>query len=111
MSFPLLTGNFEWVENILDQLYTELDSPMGYIYEMDLEYPGHPHDLHNCCPLAPVHNKVENVRKLLATSELKTKYVVHYHSLEEYLELGLNVTNIHGVLVLLSLYNLETSIA
>ncbi|XP_033229766.1 glutamic acid-rich protein-like [Belonocnema kinseyi] len=56
MSECLPFGGFEWVldqdinvQNIPDDL------PIGYIYEVDLEYPTELHDFHRDLPLAPEH--------------------------------------------------------
>ena len=93
-------------------------SDIGYILEVDLEYPKELHKLHNDYPLAPeelvVTNdilsnycksiadkyeiKVLNVKKLIPTSGNKTKYVVHYKNLQSYLSLGMKLTKIHKVL-------------
>ena len=57
MSQPLPTGNFRFltkdqIDN-LDILNIPDDHPMGYILEVDLEYPDSLHELHNDYPLAP----------------------------------------------------------
>ena len=94
------------------------NSDIGYILEVDLEYPKELHALHNDYPLAP--------RKLTVTNDIlskycqeiadkyeinvggaktfipnlgnKTKYVVHYKNLQLYLYLGMKLTKIHRVL-------------
>ena len=51
-------GNTEtWVENVIEPYTTESD--IGYILEVDLEYPETLHDLHNDYPLALAHLKLE----------------------------------------------------
>ena len=51
MSQPLPTGGFQWVGDCdrLAETITEhpADSRDGYILEVDLEYPGKLHDVHN----------------------------------------------------------------
>lgn len=64
MSQPLPVGFFhflspEEIENF-DVTKIAVDSKEGYILEVDLEYPSHLHDHHNCYPLAPEHLLFEN---------------------------------------------------
>ena len=86
------------------------NSSIGYILEVDLEYPSELHDLHNDHPLAPVkleisqnmfskycsniaskHRiKIGGVNKLVPNLGNKGKYVVHYKNLQLYLSLGMN---------------------
>ena len=64
MSQPLQTGGFKWLtRKQIDKLNLALckeDSNMGYIFEVDLEYPKELHDLHNDYPVAPEKVNVEN---------------------------------------------------
>ena len=60
MSRYLPISEFEWVNvkevpNLKD---IPADSDIGYILEVDLEYPKHLHDTHNCYPLAAEHMTV-----------------------------------------------------
>ncbi|KYN13228.1 hypothetical protein ALC57_14592 [Trachymyrmex cornetzi] len=57
-----------------------LDSPIGYILEVDLEYPRHLHDVHADLPFCPTRDKPPGKRedKLLATVYNKQRYVIHY---------------------------------
>ena len=93
-------------------------SPIGYILELDLEYPDDLHVLHNDYPLAPekigipydmssdfckkfadkYEIKVGYVRKLIPNLGSKTKYVLHYRDLPLYLSLGMKLTKIHRML-------------
>ena len=91
MSKPLPTHGFKWME--VDELETwELHS---CILEVDLEYPKNLHDLHNDYPLAPEQVVVNKVSKLIPNLGDKKKYVLHYESLKQYLNLGLKLTHIH----------------
>ena len=36
----------------------ENNSKLGYILEIDLEYPSHLHDKHNSYPLAPIKSNI-----------------------------------------------------
>jgi len=51
---------------------------VGYILEVDLEYPDKLHDFHNNYPLAPENIKVNKVCKLIPNLNNKKKYVLHY---------------------------------
>ena len=91
---PLPYGGFRWVE---PKHYTIKEPGIGYIYEVDLEYPEELHDLHNHYPCAPESMKVSdemlspycksikedykissgNVPKLIPTLYDKEHYVLH----------------------------------
>ena len=64
----LLYEKFEWLENIdrFDAMLINEKSDIGYILEVDLEYPKELHELHNDYPLAP--------EKLLVTNDMLSKY-------------------------------------
>jgi len=103
MSQPLPYRDFKWID------------PEKIILEVDLEYHEELHDLHNDYPLAPekivvtddvlsdycrniktLHgNSSGTVSKLIPTLNRKTKYVLHYQNLKQYLSLGLRLTKIH----------------
>jgi len=68
---------------------------LGYILEVDLEYPKELHDLHNDYPLAPERITVNKVEKLIPNLEDKKKYILHYKNLKQYLDLDLKLTKIH----------------
>ena len=107
----------EWVKNIdeLDVMSINKKSDVGYLLEVDLEYPNELHELHNDYPLAPeklaVSNdmlstyckniakkydlKVGDVKKLIPNLGNKTKYVLHYRNL---LSLGMKLTKINRAL-------------
>ena len=110
MSQPLPYGGFKWITD---------DSPMkkgkGRIYEVDLEYPKHLHQLHNDYPLAPeklavkkewlsdyqnelIENNMLKTEKLVPNLMDKNKYVVHYENLRLYEQLGMKIKKIHRVL-------------
>ena len=95
-------------------------SDKGYLIEVSLSYPSYLHDEHNCFPLAPVKRSIRheelspyakearkelrgkskrpNNGKLLCTLEDKDYYVLHYRNLKLYLQLGLQIKQIHSVL-------------
>ena len=114
---PLPTSEFVFLtETEVNELNIETHSvndEYGFILEVDLEYPPELHDMHNDYPLAPqkltittdmlspyaklfnVHNKSE---KLVPNLLNKSRYVVHYTTLQLYIKLGLKLTKIHRVL-------------
>jgi len=61
-----------------------LDSPKGYILEMDLEYPQHLRNAHTDLPFCPTRDKSPGKRqdKLLAILYDKKRYVIHYRNLQ-----------------------------
>ena len=103
----------------LDVISVDKKSDVGYLLEVDLDYPNELHELHNDYPLAPerlaVSNdmlstyckniadeydiKVGNVKKLIPNLGNKTKYVLHYRNLQLYLSLGMKLTKIHRALL------------
>ena len=116
MSQPLPTGGFEWVEACEGLAIADLpaDSPCGYIFEVDLEYPEDLHNVHNTYPLAPERMAVvrewmseyqheligvggapAEVEKLVLNLCTKERYVVHYRNLQLYLSLGMRLHKVH----------------
>ncbi|GFT68116.1 hypothetical protein TNCV_5003331 [Trichonephila clavipes] len=93
MSKHLPLKDFVWSDNDLteqDILNLSDESDVGYILEVDLEYPSDLHDKHSDFPLAPENKPPPNCKehRLLTTLEPKTKYVLHYSNLKLYLKLG-----------------------
>jgi hypothetical protein len=109
----LPTSDFEWVnvEEIPNLKDVPADSDVGYILEVDLIYPRHMHDAHNCYPLAPEHMiitrdmlspyqqerypKYAKVKKLVPNLLDKIKYVCHYENLKLYTSLGMRIKKVH----------------
>ena len=113
-------GEFNWLQNVdkFDVMSINEKSDIGYILEVDLEYPKELHELHNDYPLAPekltVTNdilsnycksiadkyeiKVGDVKKLIPNLGNKTNYVLHYRNLQLYLSLGMKLNKVHKVL-------------
>lgn len=104
MSHYLPYGNFEWVkdEDIykIDLMNVANSSDIGYIFEVDLEYPIELHDLHKDLPLCAEHlaPPISKQKKLIANLYPKTNYVIHYQNLKQCLELGMKLKKIHRVL-------------
>ena len=120
MSEYLPYGQFKWLKNIdeLDVMSINEKSDVGYTLEVDLEYPDKLHKLHNDYSLAPEKIAVTNdmlsnyckeiadkynikagdIKKLIPNLGNKTKYVVHYRTLQLYFSLGMKLIRIHRVL-------------
>ena len=122
MSQYLPTGNFKWMtDKEISKINLgkyKADGKKGLILEVDLEYPQELHDIHNDYPVAPEKVKVSNnmlstyckkiaekynisigpVSKLIPTLRDKKEYVLHYHNLQLYLDLGLKIKKVHRVL-------------
>ena len=119
----LPTGGFEWVdvterENWGDFILQQKDEQdVGYMLEVDLEYPDELHDSHDNFPCAPekmvikkeylsdtqklmgeeVGEKYKS-EKLCLTLENKVKYKLHYRNLKQYMKLGMKLTRVHRVI-------------
>ena len=122
MSQFLPTGNFKWMPekqiNKLDLAKYRENSNKGLILEVDLKYSKELHNLHNDYPCAAEKIKVNKdmlsayckniadqnnistglVHKLIPTLNNKEKYVLHYRTLQLYIDLGLKITKVHRVL-------------
>ena len=116
------TGNFRWMTNTeiskIDLGRYKTGGKKGLILEVDLEYPQELHNSHNDYSVAPEKVKVSKcmllgyckkitekykisigqVNKLIPTLNNKEKYVLHYRNLQLYLDLGLNLKQVHRVL-------------
>jgi hypothetical protein len=99
------------------------DGSCGYILEVDLEYPEELHEKHSDFPLAPENCNIteddlseqtlnglskihvssdgtirHRTRKLIGTFRERKNYIVHFHSLQTYLRLGMKLKKVHKVL-------------
>lgn len=98
MMKPLPLNGFEWCDVTKEEVMcTANDSPIGYILEVDLEYPQELHDLHADYPLCAETATPPGGghKKLLLTLFNKTQYVIHYTMLKFVLDHGLKLTKIH----------------
>ena len=111
MSKYLPYEGFKWLKNVdkFDVVSINEKRPIGYLLEVDLEYPDKLHELHNDYPLAweklavssdmlskyckkiadKYETKVCDIKKLIPNVGNKTNYVVHYRNLQLYLSLGM----------------------
>ena len=85
-------GGFKWMEN------EKLDNWRNYscALEVNLDYPEELHNLHNDLPLCPENIKTNKITKLIPTLNNKEKYVIHYKTLLQCLELGMKVNKIYA---------------
>lgn len=100
-------GGFEWVKdpsliNTNTILEYKFEQDVGYIFEVDLDYPAEIHDSHNDLPfcvenIIPPNSKSKQY-KLITNLNNKEKYVIHYMNLQQALQNGLKLTRIHRIL-------------
>ncbi|XP_020297388.1 uncharacterized protein LOC109861944 [Pseudomyrmex gracilis] len=99
---PLPYAAFQWVDNIwsVDVMSVTATSDIGYIFEVDLEYPRKLHDAHADLPFCPTRDKLPGKRqkKLLATLHDKSRYIIHYRALQQCVRHGLCITKINRIL-------------
>ncbi|XP_014487481.1 PREDICTED: uncharacterized protein LOC106751163 [Dinoponera quadriceps] len=93
MCQPLPHAEFQWVTDVstFDVSSIAVDSAIGYILEIVLEYPQHLHDAHVDLPFCPTRAKPPGKKqdKLLATLCDKQRYVIHYRNLQQCTRHGL----------------------
>ena len=122
MCEPLLEKDFNFLPD--DQIINfdvhtiPDDSPIGYILEVDIDYPSHLHDMHSDFPLCPqalvvnpnklspytksLANKLDikpsKCNKLISNLHSKERYALHYKNMKLYTRLGMVVTKIHRII-------------
>ena len=119
--YPLPLRDFQWNNSITieEVLSTKLDDDIGYVVEVDIEYPDALHEKHADFPMAPTKEIIESCwlsnyqkrlleqnnvktshkqRKLVQTLFDKQRYTVHYLHLQLMVEQGLKVKAMHRVL-------------
>lgn len=99
---------FKWIEktsNDFNNIVSNIlsipdDSSIGYMLEVDLEYPYQIHDLHRDLPFCPIRNPPPNskIPKLLTTLHDKHNYVLHYRNLKHAINHGLILKSVHRIL-------------
>lgn len=116
MSQNLPIGDYQWLseskikqnfdtldqqKNVRSILNLKDDSDIGYIFEVDLDYPAELHDKHNDYPLCPEKRTIPGItknKKLMLTLYDKKNYIIHYRMLKLVLEHGLVLKKVHRVL-------------
>ena len=127
--YPLPYRGFKWANSLYDlgdmsykycQRKLTEDDNVGYVLEVDLDYPTELHDEHNSYPLAPeqititkdhlspyqkkIADKLDikltsTNKKLCATLNNKRWYVVYYKNLLFYMKQGMLLRNVHRVIM------------
>lgn len=109
------------MHSILDTVRDRLDSPIGYMIEVDMEYSPDLHELFNDLPPAPdtcnvdvsfLHkqqydaieamgsltlNSMGKFKKLVPSLLPKTRYICYGTTLALYVELGVTITKVHRI--------------
>ena len=106
MSGYLLYGRFNFLKNVdnFDVNSVSKNSPIGYILEVDLEYPDELHVLarcmsNSCKNIADQYGiKVGDVKQLISNLGNRTNYMLHYRNLQLHLSLRMKLANIRRVL-------------
>lgn len=102
MSQALPEGNFEWVEDIdnFNVNSISIDSNIGYILEVDLNYPISIHNKHNDLPFCCETKKTPHAKqaKLIVDLNNKNHYIIHIKNLQQCLKHGLELSKIHRIL-------------
>lgn len=106
MSEFLPYANFKWLTDTQINEFniaTKSDkADVGYILEVDLDYPEKLHKLHNDFPFCMENTKpnylTSKQNKLIANLHPKTNYIIHFQTLKQCLSEGLILKKIHRVL-------------
>ncbi|XP_066596260.1 uncharacterized protein [Prorops nasuta] len=103
MSQALPYTEFKWVDNCenFDVNNIDTNSTLGYILEVDLNYPQSIHNSHIDLPFCPSHDLSpvnRKHKKLLTTLYDKKRYVIHIRMLKTCLKHGLQLDKIHRIL-------------
>ena len=108
MKMQLPIRNFMWsnVEfNESNIMSLSPDNAQGYIFEVDLDYPDHLHDIHNDYPLAAElfsPTGKDQDKMLIPNLYSKSHYVCHYRTLQFYLKHGLILKIFIGFFLLIN---------
>ena len=95
----LPTHGIDWCNDFDKRIIKSYKSSdeIGYILEVDLDYPEVLHDSHSDYPLAPEHLTLNKCRKLTPNLNHKLNYILHIDNLQYYLSKGLVLKEIHKV--------------
>ena len=102
MSKKLPVNGFKWVTDLhkfsedFIKNYDE-NGDIGYILEVDIEYPKKLFDLHKDLPFLSEKKKIGKIEKLVCGIEDKEKYVIHINALKQVLNHVLRFKKVHRV--------------
>ena len=106
MSQALPYGNFKWcTDSEMENLSInnmDSDENVGYILEVDIEYPKELHDEHNDYPFcaekmaSPI--SCNNMAKLIPNLHNKSRYIIYHKNLIQSVKHGLKLKHIHRAL-------------
>ena len=82
MSQKLPVSNFEWIKKDFTKIYNE-ESNEGYFLEVDVQYLEKLDEFHNDLLFLPERIKIEKVKKLIASLNDKTEYIIHIRNLKQ----------------------------
>ena len=71
------------------------NSDVEYFLEVDIQYPEQLQSSHKDLPFLPDRRKLGKVEKLIFSIENKEKYVMHIRALQQALNHGLVLRNVH----------------
>ncbi|XP_075211196.1 uncharacterized protein LOC142318514 [Lycorma delicatula] len=106
MSQHLPKQSFRWVEKEIQQSIADSilsfkdDGIIGFIFEVDVEYPEFLHNTHSDLPFLPINEvpPFSSHTKLVTTLKTKNNYICHYVNLKQAIRNGLRVTKVHKIL-------------
>ena len=101
----ILNGKFpcldkDDISKFNDELIQKYDenSDIGYIFEVDVEYPKHIRMLHSDLPFLPERMKINKSTKLFCNVQDKKNYVVHIVALKQALNHGLKLAKVYKII-------------
>ena len=98
---PLPTGNFECVDpKEYEETIKNIDimGQKGHLFEVDIEYPRELWDKQKDLPFFAELKMINKTRKLVTTCQDKENYVVHISALQQALNHGLILKEVHKVI-------------
>ena len=104
MSKKLPVRGFKWLDNL--SMFTEEfiknydeNGDKGYILEVDVEYPKKLRNVHSDLPFLPERMKINKCERLFfCNTRNKENYIIHIVSLQQALNHGLILSNVHKVI-------------